>query len=170
MNNLQLALLHADKIEQMLIDSGGEITPEIEMEMSIDSKTIGELIDVRYVSIERLEKAQEFFKAKAESFLKVAQALDSAVDYSKDAIKQYMIETGKKELKGTDYQFKLANSAPKVKITNEEFLDASYKKETVTVSIDKKKIVEDLKSGIMVEGCVLEEVYSLRKSINKGAK
>lgn len=168
MNSLQIALQHADRLEQLLIESGGEITPEIEQEMALNPQTIADLVDVKFVSIERLEKAQEFFKAKADAFAKIASSLGSAQDFINSSIKQYMIENDKKVLAGGDYQFKLANSAPKVKIVSEDTIDPVYKKEKVEFVIDKKKIGDDLKAGIPVEGCVLEEVYSLRKSINKG--
>jgi len=170
MNNLQLALQHADMIESMLIESGGEITEEIQAEMRINPKTIGELVDIRYVSMERLESAQAFFKQKAEQYTKIARSLDCAVDYCKESLKSYMTENCKRELVGTDYQFKLVNAAPKVKILDETALDEVYKKSTVVVSTDRKKLLDDLKAGIQVSGCTLEEVYSLRKSINKGNK
>lgn len=168
MSNLTLALQHADKIEQMLIESGGEITPEIESEMAINPQTIGELVDIRYMGIERLEKSQEFFKAKAEEFQRIARSIDSALDFIQGSIKQYMIDNDKKVLPGHDYQFKLANAAPKVKVVNEDSIDPIYKKEKIEIQIDRKKIADDLKNGIPVDGCVLEEVYSLRKSVNKG--
>jgi hypothetical protein len=166
--SLIVALQQADRLEQMLIDSGGEITPEIESELAVNPKTIGELVDIRYLSLERMAASAEFFKAKADQFSKIAKSLDSSQDYLLANLKEYMLQNGKTELKGTDYQFKISNMAPKVAITDEATVPAAYKTQKVVESIDKKKIADDLKLGIPVDGCVLQEVYSLRKSINKG--
>jgi hypothetical protein len=166
--SLVIALQQADRLEQMLIESGGEITEEISAELSVNPKTIGELVDIRYVSLERMAMSQEFFKTKAEQFAKIAKSLDSAQEFLLANLKEYMILNDKKELKGDEYQFKLSNMAPKVSIADEAKVPAAYKTQKVVESIDKKKIAEDLKLGVPVEGCVLQEVYSLRKSINKG--
>lgn len=168
LNPLQMALHHADQIENMLIESGGELTPEMESLLSLNPKTISEIVDIKYMSLERMEASVEMFKKKAEQFEKIAISLDQARKYINESIKQYMVESGKKELKGNDYQFKLSGAAPKVQIVDESKLDSCYKKEKVEIQIDKKRIAEDLKKGIPVEGAILEESYSLRKSLTKG--
>lgn len=168
MNNLQLAFYHADKLENMLIESGGEITPEIQAEMSINPTTIAMMVDIKYIGIERLEASIELFEKKAEDFSRIASSLKNAKSFILDSIKSHMIETGKKELTGEDYQFKLSGAAPKVEIINESELADVYKKEKIEISIDKKRIGEDLKNGLPVQGAVLKENYSLRKSIYKG--
>jgi hypothetical protein len=170
MNNLQLALQNAERIEQMLIESGGEITPEIQNEMILNPATISELVDIKYVSMERMDSSIEFFEKKAEEFKRIAHSLKSAQKFILDSIKNHMIETGKKELVGNEYQFKLSTAAPKVMIVDEEKIAEAYKKQVTETQIDKKLIAEDLKKGIPVDGCVLEEVYAIRKSIVKGTK
>lgn len=170
MNNLKLALFHADKLEDMLIESQGEVTPEIQLEMSINPETISMMIDIKYIGLERLDSSIELFEKKAKDFASIASSLKGAKSFILDSIKDYMIESGKKELCGQDYQFKLAGSAPKVEIINESEIDQTYKKEKIDIQIDKKLIADDLKRGIPVTGAVLKEVYSLRKSIYKGNK
>jgi Siphovirus Gp157 len=170
MSNLTLALQHAEKIEQMLIESGGEITPELEFEMKINPATITELVDIKYVSIERIESSIEFFEKKAEEFKNIAASLKNAKKYTQDSIKQYMRESGKDSLQGEDYCFKLSKGKPIVNVMNEASLPLTYFKTKTEKSVDKALIFDDLKKGIPVEGCVLEESYTLRKSINKGGK
>lgn len=170
MNNLQLALQHADRIENMLIESGGEITPEIQAEMSINPTTITELIDIKYVSLERMESTEDFFKKKAEEYYKISSSLKNAQKFIKDSIKDYMMLNDKEEITGSEYQFKLAGAAPVLEILDESKIGAAYKKDKIEVFTDKKAIIDDLKKGIPVEGCILKENYSLRKSILKGGK
>jgi len=169
MSNLVLALQQADQIEQMLIESGGEVTSDIEQLMTMTPESISQLVDVKYVSIERAEMSVEFFKAKALAFSRIASAMDNYVDYTKSQIKSFMIETGKKEIIGEDYAFKLAGAAAKLKIVDEAKISHNYFVHQ-DPKIDNKKIIEDLKAGKQVDGCILEENYSLRKSITKGKK
>ena len=170
MNNLIIAFNQADRIEQMLIDAGGELTPELEQELAINPKTIGELVDTKYVMLERMDSSIELFEKKAEEFAKVAASLKSAKKFINDSIKDFMIQNDKKEIAGTDYTFKLAGAAPKVEIVDESKIVDVYKVTKTEVRIDLKKIGDELKSGIPVDGAVLKENYSLRKSIKKGGK
>lgn len=169
MSSLVQALQQADQIEQMLIESNGLVTDEISTLMTINPEMISQLVDVKYTSIERAEMSLEFFKNKALAFQKIADGMQNYIDYTKSQIKNYMIESGKRELYGDDYSFKLAGAAPKLRIVDEAKLSADYFVHQ-DPKIDNKKIIADLKSGKQVVGCVLEENYSLRKSINKGSK
>lgn len=168
MNYLQQALQHADKIEQMLIESGGEITPEIQAEISINPKTITELVDTKYLSIERLDSSIDFFEKKENEFKALRLSLENAKKFINESIKQYMIDNDKKELAGSEYVFKLSSGKPKVNVVNEDKVPEVYKKQKIETTVDKIQIFEDLKKGLPVDGCVLEESYTLRKSIKKG--
>lgn len=170
MNYLANSLAHANKLEEMLIESGGEITPEIEAQLSLGNKTPQEIVDRNYITIERLEMSEEYFAKKEEQFKLARLSLKKAQEFIKSSIKQYMIESGNLVLSSQDYTYKLSTGKPSVKITNEEEVYNSYKKEVTTWSVDKESIAEDLKKGIPVKGAVLEETYVLRKSINKGSK
>lgn len=169
-NPIQQSLEHATKIENMLIESGGEITPEIQAELSIGSVPIEELVDLKYMSLERIDKAIEYYKEKSEQFSRIAHSLKSANTFVSDSIKKYMIDNAKNELKGSDYRFTINRTKPKLNILNEDAIFGVYKKEKVETVLDKEKITEDLKNGIPVDGCELVEVYSLRKYVNKGRK
>ena len=170
MSNIVLHLHHAEKLEKMLIESNGEITPEIQQEMSVNPETISNLIDTKYIGIERLEMSAAYFEKKENEFKSIRLSLENAQKFILSSIKDYMIESGKTELIGGEYQFKLSSAAPKVNVVNEDKVPEVYKNVKTEISIDKKKIGDDLKKGFPVEGCVLEENYSLRKSIIKGAK
>lgn len=168
MNQLTLSLQNADKIEQMLIESGGEITPEIELEMAINPKTISDLVDSKHLTLDRLEKSIELYEKKADQFSALASSLKNVKKFIETSIKQFMLENDKQVLAGNDFQFKTVRSKPSVEISDELFLPDEYKKEKVTVTPDKEKILKDLLIGIPIQGCILKESYSLRKQINKG--
>lgn len=168
MNYLQQSLQHAEKIEQMLIESGGEITPEIQAEMSVNPKTITELVDTKYLSIERLDSSISFFEKKENEFKAIRLSLENAKKFINESIKQYMIDNDKSELVGTEYVFKLSSGKPKVNVVNEDKIPDVYKKQKTETTVDKVQIFEDLKKGLPVDGCILEESYTLRKSIKKG--
>lgn len=171
MNNPLISALHfSEKIEEMLIESGGLITAEIEQELKLNPQTITELVDQKYISLERLEISQEFFEKKSEDFKRIAHSLKSAEKFIKESIKQYMIENNKKELVGNEYVFKLSPGKPTVEVMDESKIPESYFKTETVSRLSKDLISDDLKMGIPVDGAILKESYTLRKSINKAAK
>lgn len=169
-NSIQQSLEHATKIENMLIESGGEITPEIEQELSFGAKSLEETVDLRFMSLERINKSIEYYKEKAEQFLKIASSLDKSSDFISNSIKQFMVDNQKKELIGTDYRFMISPSKPKLNIIDESLINGVYKKEKIETVLDKDSIKEDLVKGIPVDGCELVEGFTLRKYVNKGGK
>ena len=168
MYNLVDGLTLASKIEKLLIESGGEITPEIESLLKYPMTA--ELVDSSVNSIERLNHSSDFFKMKAAQMSKISKALEESAQKVLDETKRFMVESGKKELVGNEYKFKLSLGNPKVKILDDKKIPAKYLTEEIIVDPDKKAILKALKDGSKVEGCILEEVYVLKKSINKEQK
>ena len=106
---------------------------------------------------------------------KVTTSFDGVVtDCSDDNIKEAMQTLETDELVGIDVRFKLSKSNPSCVIDDPEKIDAAYKTVVQEIKIDKKRITDDLKHGIPVEGAYLQESFSLRQYANspatKGAK
>ena len=167
---LQLIVNEVAQLEQMLIESGGEITPEIENMLAVKDVQLPEKIDGYYSIIERFELIQDFYKQKADAMSRLAKAASQVSDRCKDNLKLAMQELNVDELKGQDYRFKLSPSNPSVIIPDESLLDQSYTITKTVTSIDKKRILEDLKLAVKVMGARLEENFSLRKYLNRSAK
>ena len=72
-----------------------------------------------------------------------------------DYIKQSMERADIHKLEFPTFTIAIHNNPPSVEIINEEIVPNAYKTIKQTISIDKKRIMDDLKTGIKVEGCSL---------------
>lgn len=163
----------AAKIEEKLVEGGGVISPEIEHLIDFELKKLAELRDEKlpvkvdsYAGVmDRLSKLSEMYQQRALQITLIAGALQGIVDKCEDNLKAAMIELEVQELKGHDVKFRLQKSPPSCVIDNEELVHGDYKVERKPV-VDKKKILEDLKLGVPVAGCHLEQTSHVRKYLN----
>lgn len=148
-----------------LVESCGEMTPAIEAAlMNVEAKTPAK-IDACAEVMARMENEAAYWKEKAAFYSKVSAACENVREKLKENIKYAMREMGVNELAGHDVRFRLSLSKPKV-ILDETALDPAYFNERVVRTPDKKRIEEDLKAGIPVDGAILHEVYSIRQYAN----
>lgn len=157
-------------LENSLIESGGEITPEIENAIALRDSHLPAKIDSYAIVMERFGGVAEFYKAKADSYLKLARAANAIIDRCENNLREALRSLETKTLEGNDVVFRLSPSNPKVVFDNENLIDDAYKVTETVVKIDRKRIADDLKIGVPVPGAHLEESYSLRKSVNRGKK
>lgn len=157
-------------IEGMLVESQGEITPEIESLLAVKEITLPEKVEGYAAVIERLKLVTEYYENKAELYAKISKATKLAGDRCKDNLKNAMDILGVKELKGVETKFKLSPSNPSVVISDESLIEGPYLITETVTKVDKRKIAEDLKLGVPVKGATLKENFSLRSSILRGDK
>lgn len=167
---LSVIVSQVAQIEQMLIESEGQITPEIENMLVVKETNLPEKIDGYAAVIERFEMIQEHYKKRAQEISSIAKSAGEVAERCKENIRQALRILDKKEIKGHDVVFKLSLSNPKVIIEDESKIDPAYKVTETIVSVDRKRIAEELKLGVPVDGAHLEETYALRKSLNRGKK
>lgn len=149
----------------MLVETGGEMTPEIEAALiNIDSRT-PDKIDAYAIIMERMDMESKYWKDKAKYMSAVGKACENVKEKLRSNIKYAMQELGKRELAGRDVRFVLSPSKPTL-VIKEEFLDAKYFKTEVVKTPDKKAIEEALLLGEDVEGAMVVESYSLRQYAN----
>lgn len=165
--SLSELMSESNRISEMLVASEGEITEEIQKIMGYAELEIPEKIDGYHYVMTRLESDVEYYNKRAQEFAVTAKVLDNARDRLKDHVKYVMGEKQITELNGIDFKFILSKSNPSVVISNEELVPQEYKKEITEVKIEKKRIAEDLKMGVPVAGCHLQESMTLKASINK---
>lgn len=156
-------------IEDALILSGGEITPELEQALAIKDMQLPEKVDGYNLVMDRMKSISEFYAQKAELFNRLSSAADSVISKCKDNLKFAMTEMNVTELTGYDYKFKLQASPAAAEIIDESKIAESYKVTKTITSVDKKKILEDLKIGVPVEGAVLKVGSHVRSYANNKA-
>ena len=167
--SLYLIVNEAMQIEQMLMESGGEVTPEIEMALSVNSSELANKVDGYQHIIERFNSLADHYKARAEFFKTIAGQCKTASDRLKDNIKFAMIELGVDEVKGQDMRFKLSTTSGTLVIEDAEMVPVEFKTEVITTEIDKKSLKEAALKGD-VPGVKIEPGHSLRSYANTPEK
>lgn len=171
MENKSLVLLvnEAMKIEQMLIESGGELSESVENALAVNSKELSQKVDGYQHILERFDSLEKHYKARAEFFKQIATQCKNAQDRLKDNIKYAMQELGVDEIKGQDMRFKMTPTSGSLVIEDPEMVPVEFKAEIVTTEIDKKALKEALSKGD-VPGAKLEAGFSLRSYANTPEK
>jgi hypothetical protein len=158
------------EIEQMLVESNGEITPAIEAMLAVTCTALPEKIDNYSYMIDRMESIAAFYKAKSDMFLRLAFSAAKVSERCENNMKDAMKELKVTELLGNDIRFKLVKSNPAVNILDESLVPASYKITETTTRVDKKRLADDLKLGVPVAGAELTQGSSLRVFANSEAR
>ena len=152
----------ANKIEQMLVESYGELTPEIEAKLHFNGVQMREKVDGYGYLLDMLPGRAEFYKRKAELFNRIAKSIKSAEERLEHNLRFAMGELKTDELKGGEYRFKLQRVKSALVITDETAIPDELKKSTVETVPDKDAIRYALEQGDKVPGAELEERFSLR--------
>lgn len=168
--SLSLIVSQVAELENQLIESGGVLTEDIEKALAIVDTHLPEKIDSYAAVIERFDLVEQFYKDKAAFYLGLAKSASSVTERCKDNLKFAMKELGVTELAGNEIKYTLSKNGPKAIVDDSSKIDQIYKVTETVVKIDNKRILEDLKVGVPVEGAHLEDVYRLTKSANRGKK
>ncbi len=166
-----ISLAHeAMALAQMIAESGGELTPEIEAMLEVNSRSLADKLD-GYVSVdERFQSEQDHWKRKADACRAISKRFEDARERLRARIKFTMEEMGVGELKGIDHRYKLSPLKPKLVIDSEESLPIDFKMIVQTSVPDKDKIQAALMVGAQVMGARLEPVSRLQAYANAGNK
>lgn len=159
----QLANSFAE-IEIALEESQGCINHELEARL----QSFLSDVDTSAEMLERMEAFEEYLRAKASKFEKMARGYKNAREFMKTCLKEDISKMGMDRLVGNERSIIVSNSKPKLEI-DEATLDPAYLMQVTTTSPDKKRIEEDLKLGVPVKGASLVPVKSLKLGINKKA-
>lgn len=167
--SLYALVSEAQTLIQHLAESGGELTPEIELALTnIDAKLPAK-IDGYATILERLVLEEEYWTGKADQYYAIAKGCKDGREYLKDSLKAAAKALGTDELIGADQRFKISNGAPSLVIDQSKLPDG-YLKKKVTFEPDKDKIKADLIRGKEVEGAIFKESVKIQAYPNKKGK
>lgn len=110
--------------------------------------------------IKNYEADIEAFKTEEKRIAERRRTLENIVKRLKEYLFNNMKLTGKTKFKKGTFSFNIAKNPASVEITNVDIISSDYK--TYTEVLDKKAILQDLKSGKDVQGAILKQSESLR--------
>ena len=154
-------------LEEALIESGGELTPEAEQMLAVVSQELPAKVDSYKGVLDRLSLAEEHYSARAKQYQQAAKSCSKAIDRLKDNIKYAMRELDATAIEGQDYRFSMNEMASKVVITGE--VPKEYMKEVVKLEPDTDAIRSALVMGEELFFAHLQKVFALRSGIKKKA-
>lgn len=153
-------------ISQNLIESGGEITPEIELILKDIDIKIPAKIDAYSHAIARLDMESAYWKSKAQDYQRIAKACERAVDTMKSNIKAAMYSLDQRSIEGNDVKFTLSATKPSL-VIDESVLSDEWKMIVQESVPDKERIRQALMAGAEIKGATLVAGDALRTSHNR---
>lgn len=168
-STLPALVANSQEISRQLLETQGELTPELETALAISEVELPAKIEGYVFTLEELEMREAYFKQKADYFSQIASTFANAQSFMKERLKIAAKDLGVNELVGIDHKFTFQNSKPSVIIEDESKIDQIYLREKIMKSIDKTKIGEDLKLGVPVPGAYLQENKTMKIAANRKA-
>ena len=139
----------------------GELTPELEQALTITQEQLQEKSIQYAYAIRNLEIDSNAIDNEIKRLKAMKEAKDNTVDRLKEAVRNAMLASGIDKIESSLFKLSLRRSES-VEVINIDQLPESLLTVKKTVSVDKVKIKEFIKSGLTVEGAVIKENYSLQ--------
>jgi len=138
-----------NEINETLINSGGELSPEIETRLAITQDELATKATNYGFVIMQNQSEIDVIEAEIKRLTAIKKSLDNTNDKLKNAVSFAMQNYGLTEVKTPTLKLSFRQSES-VEITDENKLNAKYFSYKPTV--DKTAIKNDIKSGLIVDG------------------
>ena len=149
------------KIENLIIENGGELTEELEKSLSNLELSVKEKVDGYSFIIESLKDRARYWDEKSALLKKYSKTCSSVVERLRGNLKNYMLLEDKSEICGNETRFKLQQTTYSLDYNESEIPEEFFKTEVIR-SIDKEKIKTAIKDGLSIDGVVKIDSFSLR--------
>lgn len=157
----------AQRVAQRLIESGGEMTPELELSIALNDLDMESKIDAYAEVMARFENEEMYWKQREQECAKMKMVYQNSHKRMKNVLKETMVRLDRKKLDGDFHGFTLSQSAGSLVIEDETMIPGIYKIQTVTVEISKAMLKEALQSGEQIAGAHIEPSFTLRQRTSK---
>lgn len=154
-------------IEQHLLENGGEFNELTNNYFEINEANLTEKIDAYAYAIDRLDSTFEYLKKKEAEAKQAKKQIENRIEDLKLRLKLASKALNRPELRGLEYKYTVSKMKPKAVIIDKDSIPTTFVKEKIVFEIDNELLLKALNEGQEVQGAVLEEVVSLRRSIIK---
>jgi hypothetical protein len=146
--------------------SMGELTPELESKLDLNSADLSEKIDCYVGVLKHLEKIAMMYKENADEMKARQKTLENQLEKLRERLKTAHTVLGLREIEGMMFKTLVYESQPKLVIENEKSIPSKYMKVVQKIEIDKDAIKAALLDGETIDGCRFELTHALRISVN----
>ena len=147
-------LREISEIEDIDIEQVEQIKAVIKAE--IDKKSSGIVALVR-----NLESDVDTIKAEIDRLNNLKKVKENRIANIKNYTKECLEEAGIKKVSTSLGNISIRKTPGAVEILDEDLIPTEYKSEVVTVKVDKKAILAELKEGVVIQGVNLKTGTSL---------
>lgn len=161
--NKSLFLISAEMqaIVNDLIESGGELSPEIENSLIIAKNELkGKAVSYAVV-IRSMEYENDVIDSEIKRLSGLKKSRTNSIERLKTALTNAMLSFEIEEIKTETTKINFRKSHT-LEVLDELKVDKKYKTQTVTTKIDKNLIKKDIKNGEKVSGVELKENLNLQ--------
>lgn len=161
----ELASLSRD-IEQLLEESNGEVSPEMEQLLAIVTESLPRKVDAVDYALDRLEAMGVLWKKRQEEAYRIKKSYEAAYEGLRALVLTTMTAMGEEELNGVQRRFKLSQLRS-LEIDPDK-VPVAYKTPVMKMELDRERIKEALDLGKEVPGAKYVQAPSLRRYAKKG--
>lgn len=167
MNDLLKPLADVNALELALIENGGVLSPELELQFCSVNLDHAESVDAVSEALTRLEAVTKYWAERASESQRVAKAMKLAHEKLEEHVKELMRQSDKTDLFGVGIRLKLQRTAPALILPDIDLLPDEFKKTVTEIVADKDKIRAELDRGEDIPGCSYKVKGSLRPYVNR---
>lgn len=149
------------EIEYSLIESEGEISPELEAQLEITKENFPQKIDSYDAIMSRLDATETWAKARIDEMRDLLKRTGRTRESLEYRLSQAMQMLGKDELEGNHAVFYYKEGRGSVEVPDINDLPLEYTRQKITVEADKKAIQAAIKAGIEVPGATIVKAKTL---------
>jgi hypothetical protein len=153
---LAVLLNDAAQLESALLESGGEITPEIEELLVVRETKIPAKIDAYKYRIDRFDVAAAYLKEQETKLAKLRKSFESAADRVRDGLLMAMEANEVAFLDGIDYEAAIKLNPASVLVTDEASIPENFITIETIKKIDKRALAAHMKEFGEIPGAQLE--------------
>jgi hypothetical protein len=100
--------------------------------------------------------------AEAKRLKQRADKLAKEIDWLESYVENEMLRTGKDKVKSSIFNITLGLCPPSVNVLNESEIPAEYFNTKQVTTLDKRNVLEILKSGTVIPGCEISQRKTIR--------
>lgn len=153
-NTLHTLLTEFNRLEEGLVQSGGEVTPDIENQLVELADGIQTKADSVAYLLKRSPIVAEYYRAQAKIYTTIARALEGVAESVETTVKMAMEGHGLDEVIGTEFVLKLQRHRASVDITDPALLPEDHCR--IVREPNKASIKAAIERGEKVPGAQLE--------------
>ncbi len=159
----------AESLTNALLQAEGELTPELDALMAMNGRELRDKLDSYGYVIDSLKMRQAYSLQRLKEWERVASTCDKALDNIKFRIQNALMQMELPEIHGFEYTFKLQANPPHVVIEDENLIPGEFvtTETKTTTKVDKKSIMDALKSGKSVPGAHAERSVKLVSKVSQ---